>query len=133
MYSRHDEVPVYAYRESQLDAAFYNHVQLAHKRIGKELRLTIPGLKTLDLILQHDAWIIVDRAFNDVPVVAWVDFKVSTRSNLHEPISCSIRLYHANGMMVMRRVLESMDKQLLAQLDAGTHSHKVLNFPGKAD
>ena len=129
MFTRHDELPVYAYLQSKVEATFYNHVQLAFKRLGKELRLPIPGLKTLDLILQSDAWIIVDRAFNDMPVVAWADFDVHHRSGLHEPVPCRIRLFHANGGMILRRALEAMDAQLLEQLDSRSATHKVLNFP----
>ena len=130
MYTRHDEVPVFEYRSCQMDAAIYNHVQLALKRIGEALRLSIPGLKTLELILQDDAWIVVDRAFNDVPIVAWADFDTHARCALHEPVPCRIRLFHANGGMVLKRVLEAMDAQLLDWLDAGAQAHKVLNFPG---
>lgn len=131
MFTRHDELPVYAYLQSSVEASFYNHVQLAFKRLGKELRLQIPGLKTLDLILQADAWIIVDRAFNDMPVVAWADFEGSDRAGLHQPVACRIRLFHANGGMILKRVLEAMDEQLLAQLDASAEPHKVLGFPSK--
>lgn len=129
MYTRHDELPVYEYRDSRLDAGFYNHVQLALKRLGQPLRLSIPGLKTLDLILQADAWIVVDRAFNDVPVVAWTAFDNKARQGLHQPMPCRIRLFHAHGGMILRRVLEAMDQQLLAQLDASAAPHKILPFP----
>ena len=55
MYTRHDEVPVFEYRDGVIDAVHYNTVQTAFKKLGDEIRLQIPGLKTLDLILQRDA------------------------------------------------------------------------------
>ncbi|MDZ7661906.1 hypothetical protein [Thiohalophilus sp.] len=109
MYRRLDDVPVFEYRDGELPAIYYNDVQVALKRLGEDLRFAIPRLKHLDLILQKDAWIIVDRVLNDVPVVAWTDFQTAHRSSLHEPIPCRIRLYHMHGPLVMSRTLEAME------------------------
>lgn len=122
MYRRLDEVPVYEYRDGKLPAHYYNDVQIALKRLGEDIRFAIPRLKHLDLILQPDAWIIVDRVLNDIPVVAWTDFNIVQRNSLHEPISCQIRLYHAHGMMVMNRTLEAMEMVLGEMLDQQAHS-----------
>ncbi len=131
MYTRHDEVPVYAYRDGLLDALYYNHVQVALNRLGESLRMGIPGLKTLDLILQRDAWIIVDRAFNDVPIAAWTNFDTQRRSALHAPVHCQIRLFHAHAGGILKRVLEAMELLLGEQLDEGSGSHHVIDFPRK--
>ena len=130
MYTRHDEVPVYAYRDGVLDALYYNHVQVALNRLGESLRLEIPGLKTLDLILQRDAWIIVDRAFNDVPIAAWTNFDTQRRTALHAPVHCQIRLFHAHAGAILKRVLEAME-MLLGELEVDEGSHEVIKFPGK--
>ena len=133
MYRRHDEVPVYEYRDTFVDANYYNHVLLALRRLGPEVRLAIPRLKTLDLILQHDAWIVVDRAFNDVPVIAWGDFEVSKRSSLHEPVKCRLRIYHASAGVILKRTLEAMELllgELLAQ-EYTDESSSVLPFRRK--
>jgi hypothetical protein len=121
MYSRLDEVPVYEYREGEIPANYYNHVQVAFKRLGEDLRFPIPKLRHLDLILQNDAWIIVDRVLNDVPVVAWTDFQTEHRATLHEPIKCRIRLYHAHGAIIMQRTLEAMELILGEMLDELQH------------
>lgn len=118
MYRRLDEVPVYETRNGELPAYFYNDVQVALKRLDQDIRFPIPKLIHLDLILQADAWIIVDRVLNDVPVVAWSDFQTGQRSSLHEPIPCRIRLYHAHGELVMNRTLEAMELILGEMLDA---------------
>lgn len=131
MYTRHDEVPVYAYRDGMVDALYYNRVQTAFKRLGREIRLAIPGLKTLDLILQHDAWIVVDRALNDVPIAAWTNFDSARREALHAPVHCQIRLYHAYGGVIMKRVLEGMELLLGERLNELETTHKVLDFPGR--
>jgi hypothetical protein len=124
-YTRHDEVPVYEQRGGMVDATFYNHVQVALKRIGKYLRMPIPGLRTLDLILQHDAWIVVDRALNDLPVAAWSDFH-REGSALHLPVTCRIRLYHGNAGMILKRVLQQMDGALSEALQSS--NHRVIGF-----
>ncbi len=118
MYRRLDEVPVFEYRDGEIPANHYNHVQLALKRLGEDLRFPIPKLKHLDLILQKDAWIIVDRVLNDVPVAAWTDFQTEHRASLHEPIKCRIRLYHAHGAIILQRTLEAMELILGEKLDA---------------
>lgn len=117
MYTRHDEVPVFEFRDGMLDANYYNHVHIALNRCGESLRLELPGLKTLELILQRDAWIVVDRALNDIPVVAWSDFNTEHRSSLHTPVPCRIRLYHANAGILLKRVLEAMELILGERVD----------------
>lgn len=129
MYTRHDEVPVYEYRDGVIEAVHYNTVQTAFKRLGDEIRLSIPKLKTLDLILQRDAWVVVDRALHDIPVAAWTNFDVERRDALHTPVHCQLRLYHANGGIIIKRVLEAMELLLGEQLSELEESHKVLSFP----
>ncbi len=131
MYTRHDEVPVYEYRDGLLDATHYNHVLVALKRLGESLRLELPRLKTLDLILQRDAWIIVDRAFNDIPIAAWTNFDTERRSALHAPVHCQIRLYHANAGIILKRVLEAMELLLGEQLEEGDGPPRVVDFPDR--
>ncbi|MDH5632307.1 MAG: DUF3352 domain-containing protein [Gammaproteobacteria bacterium] len=116
MYDRLDDIPVLASRQRKVVAAHYNHVQKALKRLGPEIRLSLPGLKHLDLIMQKNAWIIVDRVLNDYPVVAWTGFEVQGRDSLHEDIGCEIKFYHANASMIMNRALEAMDLMLGEQL-----------------
>ena len=117
MYIRHNEVPQLDNWPSQVDAHYFNHVQRALKRMGSEIRLELPGLKHLDLILQKDAWIIVDRVLNDYPIAAWCDFKSEHRDNLHEAISCSLRCFHYGARMVMSHTLTAMEKYLIEELE----------------
>lgn len=131
MYTRHDEVPVYEYRDGVIEAVHYNTVQTAFKRLGEEIRIDIPKLRSLDLILQRDAWIVVDRALNDVPVAAWTNFDVERRDALHTPVHCQLRLFHASGGIIIKRVLEAMELILGERLNEMESSHRVISFPGK--
>lgn len=141
LYTRHDEVPQLGNRQGKVDARYYNHVQTALKRINAEIRLQIPRLKHLDLILQKDAWIVVDKVLNDYPIVAWANFQAEHRENLHEPVRCEIRFFHYAASMIMRRTLEAMDMMLgeeLAYDESGEEvsSASVLPFrsrPGEGE
>ena len=118
MYTRHIEVTVLSSRAGKVDALYYNHVQTALKRLrdthqgDSQIRLVIPVLKHLDLILQKDAWIIVDRVLNDYPIAAWTTFQTEHRDSLHEPITCEIRLFHYAANMILKRTLEAMETLL---------------------
>ncbi|MFQ5468699.1 MAG: hypothetical protein ACE5EH_00185 [Gammaproteobacteria bacterium] len=129
MYTRHNEVPVFETFAGQLDANHYNHVHVALNRLGESLRIKIPGLKTLELILLRDAWIVVDRAFNDIPVVAWTDFEADHRSSLHEPINCAIKVFHANAGMILRQAIEKMDVILTEKLVEGVKEEGSVVIP----
>jgi len=130
MYTRHHEVPILDSRDTRIDANYYNHVQVALKRLGKHIRLPIPNLKTLDLILQADAWIVVDRAFNDIPVIAWTDFQTSHREDLHSAIPCQLQFWHAAASMIRVRTLEAMEMMLGEELSMQSPEEiaKVLPF-----
>ena len=116
LYTRHDEVPQLASRKGKVEALYYNHVQTALKQLGPQIRLKIPKLKHLDLILQKDAWIVVDTVLNDIPIVAWTSFETENRDSLHEPIQCEIRFFHFAASMIMNRTLVAMELMLGEQL-----------------
>ena len=116
MYDRLDDMPVFDRHPAKISATHYNHVKLALKRLGNEIRLTIPKLKVLDLILQEDAWIIVDRVHNDVPIAAWTEFQTDHRDNLHEDIDCLLKIYHMNAELILDRTLEAMEMLLGEEL-----------------
>ena len=116
MYNRLQDIPVYEFREGSVDARYFNRVQVALHRLGESIRFAIPKLKHLDLILEPQAWIIVDRVLNDIPVAAWTEFNTEHRDNLHQPVACRIQLYHANAGLILERTLASMETLLGEQL-----------------
>lgn len=131
LYTRHNEVPILSSRKTTVKANYYNHVQVALKKLGPQIRFRIPRLKHLDLILQKDAWVVVDKVLNDLPIIAWTDFEVEHRENLHEPIKCELRTWHVAAAMVRDRTLEAMEILLGEALEDGTlTSSRPLPFPG---
>lgn len=133
-YHRHEEMPALYERQAELSALHFNHVQAALRHFRQVLRLPLPRLKTLDLILQPNAWIVVDRAFHDMPVVAWSHFETKHRDNLHQPIQCRLRLYHGHAGLILRRVLETMEL-LLGELmpESGDAAKRVVAFRKRDD
>lgn len=131
MYTRLNDIPILELRDSSVDALHFNHVQVALKRINRSLRYPIPKLKHLDLILEKEAWIIVDRVLNDIAVAAWTDFAVEHRENLHQPIACKLRLYHANAGMILDRTLDAMEMLLGEQLSEQNNNNdcSVIRLP----
>jgi hypothetical protein len=130
VYNRHNEIMMLEKRPAeQVLATHYNHVQRALKKLGTEIRLQIPKLKHLDLILQKNAWIVVDRVLNDLPIVCWTEFEVQHRNNLHEPIHCELRLYHYAAEMILGRTLEAMELMLGESLVSDTEQISVIPFP----
>lgn len=128
-YTRHDDVPTLSAWPSTVAARHYNAVHRMLLRQPDGLRMNLPGLKTLDLIVQDDAWIIVDRAFNDIPVAAWTRFEPGAERGLHEDVDCELRYFHAHAGMIIQQVLDLMDRSLDSLLKDGDDSHRVLPFP----
>ena len=107
MNPRLQNVPVYETRQSTVPAEHFNLARMALKRLKNPLRITLPKLRSLDLILEDDAWIVVDRELNDVPVLAWLEFVTKNRA-LHEPVPCRQNLYHMHGKIIVDKTLDAM-------------------------
>jgi len=132
-YTRHNEVLILDRWPSDVDAHYFNAAQTAQKRLGEPIRFKIPTLNHLDLIVQEDAWIVVDRVLNDMPIVAWTDFQTEGRDNLHEAIACEIRLYHFAARMILNTTLDAMEV-ILGQYMAERDNDKVITLlPFKKD
>ena len=131
MYRRQHEVPIYERLDATVEALHFGSVQTALRRKGPEIRLTIPSLHYLDLILQADAWIIVDRSLSDLPVSAWTQFATQGRSELHTPVACQLWHFHFNAPLISNRVLEAMELILGEQLLHSDVEARVLPFRPK--
>jgi len=117
MKSKLEDLPTFETLQVVVEAIHYNLVQVALRRLGSPLRFELPKLRTLDLHLEHDAWIVVDNSLNDIPVMAWVDFDTSERDNLHKDIPCTLKIYHSHASILIEKVLEAMTLLIGEQLD----------------
>jgi len=124
-----EDLPAFEIRKTSVKAVHYNLVQVAIKRLGTNIRFNLPKLRTLDLHLEKDAWIVVDKRLNDIPVMAWVDFEVAHRGNLHEDIPCTLKIYHSHAGLLIKKVMEAMTLLLGEQLDLpNEESAQIVQF-----
>ena len=80
--------------------------------MGEQIRFRIPTLIHLDLIIQEDAWIVVDRVLHDMPVACWTEFQFEGRDNLHEPISCEVCIFHFAARTILKTTLDALEDSL---------------------
>ena len=90
-----------------IEAPDFNRIRLILGHSPKPLRLSLPHHRGLEVILDHDAWLVVDSLKGDEPVLAWTAFK-RPHSALHEPVNCEVHLYHMHAGLIMGSALEAL-------------------------
>lgn len=116
MRSRLQSIPIYESRLTSVGASHYNLVRLALLRIKNPLRVRLNSLHSLDLLLDDETWIVVDRSISDKPMLAWLDFATETRCSLSAPLPCRINYYHTQSAIIVDKVLEVLSHTLNAKL-----------------
>lgn len=111
------DLPRYSTADYQLDAALFNRVKVALLRLGSPIRFPLPRLRHLNMVLDHETWIVVDDTLNDMPVMAWVEFQTEHREALHTPIGCKLYAYHCHAEVIEGQVLESIADELAQRLE----------------
>lgn len=102
-----------------IEAACYNQVRLALRRLGNPLRVELPEHRGLEIILEDDNWLCVDSARDDQPIMAWLGFDTRKHNNaLHEPVPCQLRLYHIHAGLIMGSALDALEQSLVTKLAA---------------
>jgi len=109
------DLPPLRVMPKQLEAACYNQVRLALRRLGEPLSVSLPGHRGLDMLLARTEWVCLDTISDDFPVMAWKDF-ARAGVNLHEPVSCRLELYHRCAGLVMGTALDALVEALDGRL-----------------
>ncbi|MEJ2106509.1 MAG: hypothetical protein P8X48_04140 [Acidiferrobacteraceae bacterium] len=112
MRTRVDDMPVYESMSTMVDAAHYNRIHIALGRIGSPLRYNLPRLRGLEIVLDQRLWVVVDGTRQDLPVLAWSDFEAAAREGIDRPVSCRLRLYHAQGGIITTSALDQLSEAL---------------------
>lgn len=130
MKSRLQDVPVLKTLVTTVEAKYFNRVRLGLLRLENQLRFELPRLRSLDLLMDEEIWLCVDRSMNDLPVLAWMDFAIKERQALHEPVRCQLRFFHSHANIIAKTILEDMDKLLAERLTqlSSSYSHTVSPF-----
>ncbi len=116
MRSRLSDVPILKSAPTCIEAMYYNRVRIALSRIGNPLRIELINLRGLDIVIDDEAWVCVDRTLNDLPIFAWTDFEYGARENLFEPIACRLRFYHNHADLICGTVLDLVNRNLDVRL-----------------
>lgn len=119
MKTRIDDLPIMEQRTVQIDASQYNKIRLGLLRLGAPHRIRLEGMRSLDMLLDQEEWVIVDRDMDDLPVIAWRYFESGKRDALNAPISCTELSFHIYARMVKNQAIE-----MIAQyMDEHVHEH----------
>jgi len=110
--SRIHDMPVYASRDDEVDAALYNLWRRARLHLQLPLRIELLPSKQMALIVEQDAWAVVDQNQYDLPMLAWVDFQDQDRSSLHTPVSCTLNYYHYMASRLRGKALQRLAEEL---------------------
>ncbi|MBI5449768.1 MAG: hypothetical protein HY940_00255 [Gammaproteobacteria bacterium] len=95
-----------------IDGHRYNQIRLGLLRIENPMRLELPGLRGMDIVLDDNSWVCVDRTLYDLPVLAWTNFEVTRRASLHEPVRCLLHYYHIHAELIKETVLNTVLKEI---------------------
>lgn len=115
MRSRLPNIPVLRAVNATIGAEQFNRTRLALMRFESPLRLVLPGLRGLDMMIDRETWLCIDRTLNDLPVLAWTDFRVSGRA-LHEPVACRTLYFHAYANVIVKTALADVHRILNERL-----------------
>jgi len=75
----------------------------------------------MELILDDDAWVVVDVRQFELPILAWVDLQGERRSALHQPVRCQLNYYHFAATRLRAKVLDILERALEDRLRSPHH------------
>jgi hypothetical protein len=116
MKSRLNDIPIIKSVPSYVGATHFNRVRLSQIRLDESLRLELFSLRGLDIVIENDAWVCIDRTLGDLPVLAWTDFDKNNRNGLHQPVPCKLRFYHNHADLICGTVLDDLGRILERRL-----------------
>jgi len=114
-----EDIPVFAARCDVVPARHYNLWRRARMRLGTPIAIGLPELKEMELILEHDAWVVIDHNRHQVPVLAWTAFSPPPERGLHEPVPCTLNYYHFMASSLRAPVLDYLFTGLEKRLRRG--------------
>jgi hypothetical protein len=70
----------------------------------------------MEMLLDRRVWVGLAMWQQDLPLLAWTEFEHRERTALHEPVRCSLHLYHFQAGLVMGVALDNLDRLLYQRL-----------------
>jgi len=114
-----NDAPVLSVTPCQLDAKVFNTLRLATLRLKTPIRLMLPGLRAMDIVIDHRLWVVVDRALDDLPIVAWDQF--DNRNAIHSPVACRMRCFHFHAATIATKALLLAQELVSRQMEHAHH------------
>lgn len=105
------DIPPLRTLPKRLEADCYNTVRLALLRLGSPLVVQPEGMRAVEMIIEPKHWFCVDDVSNGLPYVEWSEFDTRGRA-LHDPVPCTLRLYHVHAGLIMSGALEATCRAL---------------------
>lgn len=110
-----DERMPYQVIASEMKADDYNAIRLGILRLGTPLSLNLDSVKGLRCVLDDHAWVFMDRFVDNMPLLAWMNFK--SRNTLNKKIPCELRLYHYRAGLLVDKGLDALKLSIALQLN----------------
>lgn len=116
-------------------APVYNRIRLGLLRATRPLELPLPGLRGLDMVLDHRTWVCRDHTLYGTPVLTLMRFRPADRTSLQEPVACQLIHHHVHAGFILESILHATVLALherqarLMAARAPTALSEVLDFP----
>ena len=107
MSTRLRDIPPFLTQPSTVSAAHYNRIKLALLRLGSPFEVALPKIR-VNMVLEHGSWMGYADWHEALPLIEWTDFQVQHRCALHEPIECTLHLYHIHAPLIRLRIEEEL-------------------------
>ncbi len=118
MYSRLADFPVLDEYPSRIPAPVWNvwrRVRHCWPRVA-QTRFALPGLVPMEIVLEERVWVCVDPTLADAPVLAWLRFSDTGRSDLSAPVACTVLQYHFGASRIREPALLAIAEELERRL-----------------
>lgn len=102
----------------RVPARVYNLWRRYWMRRQTALRFGLVGLPPMALDLEERQWVVVDTSLNDMPILAWNDFRDANRA-LHEAVPCTVTHFHFGASRLRDRAIERLALRLQRELGQG--------------
>jgi len=98
----------------RIDAEIYNRIRVSLLREHLPWRVPLPSIRCLACVLDEHAWVCVDECHNNLPIMAWTNFRIAQREALDAPVDCELQLFHMHAGLIMGSALEALAEAVAA-------------------
>ena len=106
-----DRLPSLRTIPKRVPGEVYNTLRVALLRSSSQVRLAIGELRPgLCALLDERAWLILDEIHQDMPLLAWTEFRPQSRTGLHQDVPCELRVFHRCAGLFMGPGLDALHR-----------------------